>query len=199
VAGIGCHSFFIFHIFYDIHTLIQYIYSSPFAEVSLHYLLHHFHVVNHRATFPTKRRRIWNEVFIHFWILGNFSLPCPLQTQYQEEAGKHGGALQTWEVADGRGWRKVRSCTVPYVPVQFSGFVTVWEGSGSLDPNIGLRIRILLFSSLACTCKIQTKSKKKDYQYKSLRSTKQLKSRFFSVFCLLVEGSGIRNTAYHMC
>jgi hypothetical protein len=41
----GCHSFCLFFIFYNIHTFIhsitfiQYIYPSPFAEVSLHFLI----------------------------------------------------------------------------------------------------------------------------------------------------------------
>jgi hypothetical protein len=41
----GCHSFCLFFIFYNIHTFIhsityiQYIYPSPFAEASLHFLI----------------------------------------------------------------------------------------------------------------------------------------------------------------
>jgi hypothetical protein len=37
----GCHSFCLFFIFYNIHsiTFIQYIYPSPFADASLHFLI----------------------------------------------------------------------------------------------------------------------------------------------------------------
>jgi hypothetical protein len=61
-----------------------------FRIISLRY----FHVLYRRAAFPTNRKRILNEFFIHFWIFDNFSLPCPLQAQYQEEEREHGGALQ---------------------------------------------------------------------------------------------------------
>ncbi len=124
-------------------TVRNYLDTEPLFEIFLYYLLHHFHVVTlitEQPSLPKGEGFETRSLFIS--IFSNFSLPCPLQTQHQKEAGEHGGALQAWEVADGRGRRKVRTvlyrtCTVRYV--QCSGSVTVWDGSGSLDPNPWIR------------------------------------------------------------
>jgi hypothetical protein len=80
---------------------------------------------------------------------------------------------------------------------QCSGSVTFCDGSGPLDLYSGLRIRILLFSSvvsktptknyftfllLLITCRLKITSHQE--------VTKQLKSRSFLIFGLLKEGFG---------
>ena len=103
-------------------TVRNYLDTEPLFEIFLYYLLHHFHVVTlitEQPSLPKGEGFETRSLFIS--IFSNFSLPCPLQTQHQKEAGEHGGALQAWEVADGRGRRKVRTVPVPYhtIPVPY--------------------------------------------------------------------------------